>query len=145
MKSLILIIVSTFLSAANAEKFNCVVSVNSQTTSKTKQLWSGLMDLNKKNEGKMMIIDGDNSVINWEEVVKGTSSIEEVKTKLAKYNGKLLFALTKVDNVLKLSQGYVDTTQKNMGPFEALAWSDIKAKRIGLKNIQRELEIDCAK
>jgi hypothetical protein len=144
MKNLIFVVVVLGVSTAFAEKFKCIVSINSSETSKSKMLWSGTIELkNKAPDSKIIILDGDNSARLWDDVIKGASSLEETKIRLSKYNNKLLFGLTRVDGVFKLSQGYVDTTQKNMGPFEALAWSDLKAKRIGLKNIQRELELEC--
>ena len=146
MKNLIIVVVVLGVSTAFAEKFKCIVSINSPETNKSKMLWSGTIDLkDKAPDSKVMILDGDNSARLWDDVIKGASSLEEVKTRLSKYNNKLLFGLARVNGVFKLSQGYVDTTQKNMGPFEGLAWSDLKAKRIGVKNIQRELEIDCTR
>lgn len=147
MKCILAFLLLVLGSTSFADSFKCVAQIRSaEKQAMPEVIWKGSIQIkmSKPSSGNVIVIN-EKSAFDLEEITKGSKNLEESKKKLAEYNGKLIIGLVLVDGVLKLSQGRVDTTQKNQGPFEALAWASPNATKIGLKNFQRDLEVECVK
>lgn len=128
---------------ALGETYDCQVVKRTNELGKGEVIWKDKISLKGSIDAKVIILD--KKPIELEEIVKTNPTPESYKKAIAKYDGQLLIALGSSDGIIKLSMGHVDSTKKNMGPFEALAWADPGVKKIGVKNFQKSLEIECEK
>ncbi|MCC2679969.1 MAG: hypothetical protein K0R29_2545 [Pseudobdellovibrio sp.] len=131
-----------------ADTYKCTGTVFPDKKTK-KELWSANFVLPGENTGDSVVFD-DNGPVNLKKILEGKpvkGHIEEFVSKEMKpYNGKVIIGLTNTDNILKLSQGVVNTeAEKDKAGAEAISWTDVSVKKIGVKNMKSGLQIECIK
>jgi hypothetical protein len=149
MKALILMF---FLLAPNVSfglSFDCSIEHKDAKLEKNKKIWSGTLTTKGKSgvEAAAVIIKKDGTAFSMMSLLMNElngSAVSTLADELKPYDGLMVLGLKLENGLIYLNSSHVDiSNHSNMAPFDAMGWTSIASKKMGIKDFKKDLEFTC--